>query len=46
MATQEQIEALKIDENLFGLGENTGQNFECYKGGACHQSDRLPSSLF
>lgn len=30
MATQEQIEALKIDENVFGLGEDTGQNFKCY----------------
>jgi len=30
MATQEQIEALKIDENVFGLGEDTEQNFKCY----------------
>ena len=29
MATQEQIEALKIDENVFGLGEDTEQNFKC-----------------
>lgn len=30
MATQEQIEILKIDENVFELGEDTEQNFKCY----------------
>lgn len=30
MATQEQIGALKIDENVFGLGEDTEQDFKCY----------------
>jgi hypothetical protein len=29
MATQEQIETLKIDENVFELGENTEQDFKC-----------------
>ena len=29
MATQEQIKALKIDENAFELGENTEQDFKC-----------------
>jgi hypothetical protein len=29
MATQEQIEALKIDENVFELGEDTEQDFKC-----------------
>ena len=29
MATQEQIEALKIDENVFELGEDTEQDFNC-----------------
>jgi len=31
MATQEQIEALKIDENVFGLGEETEQDFNASK---------------
>ncbi len=30
MATQEQIEVLKIDENVFELGEDTEQDFKCY----------------
>lgn len=30
MATQEQIEALKIDKNVFELGEDTEQEFKCY----------------
>jgi len=30
MATQEQIEAVKIGENVFELGEDTEQNFKCY----------------
>lgn len=30
MATQEQIETLKIVENVFELGEDTEQNFKCY----------------
>lgn len=30
MATQEQIEAVKFDENVFELGEDTEQNFKCY----------------
>ena len=30
MATKEQIEALKIDENVFELGEDTEQEFKCY----------------
>ena len=30
MATQEQIETLKIDKNVFELGENTEQEFKCY----------------
>lgn len=29
MATQEQIEVLKIDENAFELGENKEQDFKC-----------------
>lgn len=29
MATQEQIEALKIDENVFELGEDTEPGFKC-----------------
>jgi hypothetical protein len=29
MATQEQIEALKIDENVFELEEDTEQDFKC-----------------
>ena len=29
MATQEQIGALKIDENVFGLEEDTEQDFKC-----------------
>jgi len=29
MATKEQIETVKIDENVFELGENTEQNFKC-----------------
>ena len=29
MATQEQIETLKIDENVFELGEDTEQDFRC-----------------
>jgi len=29
MATQEQIEALKIDENVFELGEGSEQDFKC-----------------
>ena len=29
MATQEQIETLKIVENVFELGEDTEQNFKC-----------------
>ena len=29
MATQEQIGALKIDENVFELREDTGQDFKC-----------------
>jgi len=29
MATQEQIEALKIDENAFEPGEETEQDFKC-----------------
>lgn len=29
MATQEQIKALKIDENVFELGEDTEQDFKC-----------------
>lgn len=30
MATQEQIETLKIDKNVFELGEDTEQEFKCY----------------
>jgi len=30
MATQEQIEVLKIDENVFEQGEDTEQNLKCY----------------
>ena len=29
MATQERIEALKIDENVFELEEDTEQDFKC-----------------
>ena len=29
MATKEQIEALKIDENVFALEEDTEQDFKC-----------------
>lgn len=29
MVTQEQIETLKIDENVFELEEDTEQNFKC-----------------
>ena len=29
MATQQQIEALKIDENVFELEEDTEQDFKC-----------------
>ena len=29
MATQEQIETLKIVENVFELGEDTEQDFKC-----------------
>jgi len=29
MATKEQIEALKIDENVFELEEDTEQDFKC-----------------
>ena len=29
MATQEQIEALKIDENVLELAEDTEQDFKC-----------------
>ena len=29
MATQKQIKALKIDENVFELGEDTEQDFKC-----------------
>ena len=29
MATKEQIKALKIDENVFELGEDTEQDFKC-----------------
>jgi hypothetical protein len=29
MATREQIEALKIDENVFELEEDTEQDFKC-----------------
>ena len=29
MATQEQNEALKIDENVFELEEDTEQDFKC-----------------
>lgn len=29
MATQEQIEAVKIDENVFELGEDTEPDFKC-----------------
>ena len=29
MATQEQIETVKIDENVFELGEDTEQDFKC-----------------
>ena len=29
MATQEQIEVLKIDENVFELGEDTEPDFKC-----------------
>ena len=29
MATQEQIEVLKIDENVFKQGEDTEQDFKC-----------------
>ena len=29
MATQEQIEALKIDGNVIELGEDTEQNLKC-----------------
>lgn len=29
MATKEQIETLKIDENIFELGEDTEQDFKC-----------------
>ena len=29
MATQEQIEVLKIDENVFELEEDTEQDFKC-----------------
>ena len=29
MATKEQIEALKIDENVFELGEDTEPGFKC-----------------
>ncbi len=30
MATKEQIETVKIDENVFELGEDTEQEFKCY----------------
>ena len=30
MATQEQIETVKIEENVFELGEDTEQNLKCY----------------
>ena len=29
MATKEQIETVKIDENVFELGEDTEQDFKC-----------------
>ena len=29
MATQEQIETVKIDENVFELEEDTEQDFKC-----------------
>ena len=29
MATKEQIKALKIEENVFELGEDTEQDFKC-----------------
>ena len=29
MVTQEQIETVKIDENVFELGEDTEQDFKC-----------------
>jgi hypothetical protein len=29
MATKEQIETVKIDENVFELEEDTEQNFKC-----------------
>jgi len=29
MATQQQIETLKIDENVFELGEDTEPDFKC-----------------
>ena len=44
MAKQEQIEALKIDENVFELGEDTQQDFKYYFMGTCYQLNRLPSS--
>ena len=30
MATKEQIETLKIDENIFELGEDTEQEYKWY----------------